>query len=265
MAEEGLERSLLAQPGATQRAEVDPEIAKRGAVVTSGPAGDGVIVEVGSEHGMHSIGHDGRDLEFFVAQSSGEEDRLIDRFVAWRGDQDKGRVSTLQQRHHRIGPLTESGLHSIERPEKCDGIGDGIAAHDSRNGLQERLRRDVGDLHAELGRGHEHAVQPVVEEAHEPGRRIEEVEGVASGRGVDHHEVESLVAVEVVQLLGRHVLLGARQRARHVAIEAVGQNLVDLPGVGRVTPNQAIEGGASVEHHGPQLAGPDACYQGRFV
>ena len=37
---------------------------------------------------------------------------------------------------------------------------------------------------------HEQAEEAVVEEAGEPPRRVEEVEGVAGRRGVDHDEVE---------------------------------------------------------------------------
>ncbi len=54
----------------------------------------------------------------------------------------------------------------------------------------------------------------MVEEAGEHPGRLEEVERVAARRRVDDHEVEAVVAVQLVQRLGRHVLLGAAQRTR---------------------------------------------------
>ena len=59
------------------------------------------------------------------------------------------------------------------------------------------------------GRQHQQPEQAVVEEAGEHARRLEEVEGVAARRRVDDDEVEALVGVELVQRLGRHVLLRA--------------------------------------------------------
>ena len=81
---------------------------------------------------------------------------------------------------------------------------------------QHRLRGEPDDPHAGPRRQHHQLEQPVVEEAGEHARSLEEVEGVAARRRVDHHEVEAVVGVQQVQRLGRHVLLGAAQRAGDV-------------------------------------------------
>ena len=70
-------------------------------------------------------------------------------------------------------------------------------------------------------RHHEQPEDPVVEQPGEPPRRVEEVERVAGRWRVDDDEVEAAFVVQLVQLLHRHVLLRARQRAGDVAVEAV--------------------------------------------
>ena len=74
------------------------------------------------------------------------------------------------------------------------------------------------------------------------------------GGRVDHDEVETFVVVELMQHLGRHVLLRSAQRTGDVLVERVRQDAVDLIGTLRVSADQAVEGRRSVEHHRPQLA-----------
>ena len=86
----------------------------------------------------------------------------------------------------------------------------------------------VHRLHDAPGRRHEDAVEAVVEEAGEAARGVEEVEGVAGRRRVDDDEVEVALVVELVELLRRHVLLRARERAGDVLVEAVGEDALGL-------------------------------------
>jgi methylmalonyl-CoA mutase cobalamin-binding subunit len=94
----------------------------------------------------------------------------------------------------------------------------------------------------------------VVEEPGEHARRLEEVERVAARRRVDHHEVEPFVVVELVERLGRHVLLGAAQRPGDVAVEAVLEDPLSLIVVAGVGAHHLIEHRGRVEHHRPQLS-----------
>ena len=66
--------------------------------------------------------------------------------------------------------------------------------------------------------------------------------------GIDDDEVEPAVLVELVELLHRHVLLRARERAGDVAVEAVAQDAVRLRVVVRIGAHELVEGGLGVEH-----------------
>ena len=109
------------------------------------------------------------------------------------------------------------------------------------------------------GRRHEHPVEAVVEEAGQAPRRVEEVERVARRRRVDDDEVEVALLVQLVELLHRHVLLRARERAGDVAVEAVVEDALGLLGSDRrcvTTRSSKVRLG--VEHQRPQLARPVA-------
>ena len=90
-----------------------------------------------------------------------------------------------------------------------------------RDRPQERLGGDVDRLQVGARRHHQQPEEPVVEEPGQPPGRVEEVEGVPRRRRVDDDEVEAALLVQLVELLHRHVLLRARQRAGDVAVEAV--------------------------------------------
>ena len=81
----------------------------------------------------------------------------------------------------------------------------------------------------------------MVEEPGEHPRGLEEVERVSARRGVDDDEVEAVVAVQRVQRLGRHVLLGAAERAGDVAVERVAEDPLDLRLVLGVALDQPVE------------------------
>ena len=65
-----------------------------------------------------------------------------------------------------------------------------------------------------------------------------------------------VLVVQLVELLHRHVLLRARQRAGDVAVEAVGQDALGLLGGLGVLDDQVVERGLGVEHQRPELARP---------
>ena len=114
---------------------------------------------------------------------------------------------------------------------------------------EKRLYRDPGHLRERARRHHQHPEDAIVEESEQPARRVEEVERVTGRGSVDHDQVELAAVVQLVQLLHRHVLLGAAERARHVAIEAVVENALGLFGGGGVRGHELVEGRFRVEHH----------------
>ena len=91
-----------------------------------------------------------------------------------------------------------------------DGIGQHIATHHLADSAQHGLRGHVEHFEALARWQHEQSKQPMINKACERCWRIEEVERVARRRGVDHDEIEAMIAVQLVQLFGRHVFLRAR-------------------------------------------------------
>ena len=187
-----------------------------------------------------------------------EEVGLLDGVAPRRRDEHERGARRRQQLEHDVGAVLEALLHPRERGEERDRVVDHLGADDLRQRPHERLRRDVGRLHQPTRRRHEHAVEAVVEEAGEPARRVEEVERVARRRRVDHDEVEVVRDVQLVELLHRHVLLRARQRAGDVPVEAVAEDALGLLRVGRVRRHEIVERRLRVEHQRPQLARPVA-------
>ena len=88
--------------------------------------------------------------------------------------------------------------------------------------------------------------------------RVEEVERVARRRRVDDDDVELLGVDELVELLHRHVLLGARQRAGQVLVERLAEDRLRLLGRAGVALDEVVEGPLGVEHQGVEVAGPVA-------
>ena len=90
--------------------------------------------------------------------------------------------------------------------------------------------------------------------------RVEEVEGVAGGRGVDDDELEPARRVQLVELLHRHVLLRAGEGTGDVAVEAVREDALHLLLVLRVLRDELVERRLRVEH---RARGVDRAPRGR--
>ena len=149
-----------------------------------------------------------------------------------------------EQRLDRERAVAEAGFHPFERAEERDDVVDRLRADDTRDRAQERLHRDARDPQVRARRHHQHAEDAVVEEAEQAPGRVEEVERVAGRRRVDDDEVEVAVVVELVQLLHRHVLLRAAERAGDVAVEAVVE---DALAPGRSSPRCAVTSWSNVD------------------
>ena len=108
------------------------------------------------------------------------------------------------------------------------------------------------------GRHEQQPEHPVLEEAVEPARRVQEVEGVPRRRRVHHDEVEAALLVQLVQLLHRHVLLGPRQRRGQVAVEAILEDPVGLLGVSeyRATRSSKVPFASSITADSSPLQSP---------
>ena len=119
---------------------------------------------------------------------------------------------------------------------------------------EDDARPAADDLRGEARRGEEDLQRAALEEAREAVGGVEEVQRVARRRGVEHEHVEAPGAVELVELGDRRELLRARDRARELLVDAVGEDVVARCVVGREALDELVERALGVEHHRPQLA-----------
>ena len=85
---------------------------------------------------------------------------------------------------------------------------------------------------------------------------LEEVEGVSRRGSVHDDEVEAAFFGQLVELLHRHVLLGARESFGQVAVEAVLKDSFGLLGRIGMLADEVVEGALRVELKSPELAVP---------
>ena len=124
------------------------------------------------------------------------------------------------------------------------------------DGPQEGVGRHPHEPEAHPGRGHQRLEHPVLQEVRESARRVEEVERVPRWRSVDHHHVETALLHQLVELLHGHVLLGARQGPRQIAVDPVDPDVIGLLVRVGVPGDQVVERALGVEHERVQLTGP---------
>ena len=118
---------------------------------------------------------------------------------------------------------------------------------------RDTVRRNVctatlATLQVRARRHHQQPEDAVVEHAQQPVGRVEEVERVTGRRSVDDDDLVAAVLVQLVELLHRHVFLRARERARHVAVEAVVEDAFGLFLADRVARDESVERRLRVEH-----------------
>ena len=156
------------------------------------------------------------------------------------------------------GALLEAIVHALEGEEELREVLEELQPEDAVGQLEGEGAGPRGHLEGELAGGEVGPEEPAqdarVEEAHQAVGGLEEVEGVAGGRGVEDHEVPALVRRQLQQLLHRHVLVAAGQGGGGVAVEAVLEDAARGGLVGGVAGDELVEGALHVEDHGPELA-----------
>ena len=199
-----------------------------------------------------AVDHQPGQRHLLRAQPLDEVRRLAQRVRLGRGDHQERRTPVLEQLEGALRPLPEAAEERVERGDErlhvlehlgADDLGDRVGHHPEAGGHQPRraaCRREQ-QLH-----------EPAVEEAREPLGGVEEVQRAARGRGVDHDQVPAAgpprVLVELAELLHRHVLLRARERAGDRDVERVVQDLLGLLRAGLAL-HHLVEGALHVEHH----------------
>jgi hypothetical protein len=215
----------------------------------------------GAAQVVHPVEYQAGQWHPVLGQPLHEIRRLAQRVPLGGGHHQERGALVLQQPIGGVGALAEPAEHGVQgRDEGLDvaqdlraehlGQGVGRGVHPGRQGPQ------VGPA-ADLGRRREQPDEPPVQERAEPGRGVQEVQGRPGRRGVDDHQVPGAVPVgggpQLAELLHRHVLLGAGERAGQRLVEGIGQDLLGLVG-GRVRLDDLVEGALHVEHHGVEAA-----------
>ena len=204
--------------------------------------------------GVHAVDDHAAERHPRLGQLAVEEDRLLDRVVLGRGDDQERRRGVLEQRADALGALGEAVDQPAERAEEHRQV---LEQVDAGHALEQR-EHDAGpapdDLAADPGRAEEHPDRAALEEAGEAAGRVEEVERVARRRRVEHEQVVVALLVELEQLRDRGELLRAGDRARELLVDPVGEDLVARRRVGREPLDDLVERALGVEHHRPQLA-----------
>ena len=179
---------------------------------------------------MHAVDDECLDDLAGLGQALREEGRLLHGVTPGRGDEHERGIRIAEEVADDPRSVPEALFHTLEGAEERDDVLDHLGADDAGDGAQERLYRNARDPQVGTRRHHEQAEHAIVEQTYESLGRVEEVERVASGRRVDDDQIEVALVVQLVQLLHRHVLLGATERTGDVAIEAVVEDPLRLLG-----------------------------------
>ncbi len=186
-----------------------------------------------------------------------EERRLAQGVRVRRGHHQERRLPVLEDLVGLVRPGPETPEQGVEGGhERLD-----VAQHLPAEHLADRAGHHGHARREQPGRSprrsQQYPDQPAVEERGQPFWGVQEVESGPGRWRVDHDQVPSTagggLGPELAELLHRHVLLGAGERARQRLVERV---LVDLLGlVGRrVGRDDLVEGPFHVEHHRVEAA-----------
>ena len=158
----------------------------------------------------------------------------------------------LEGAGHGVGPLDEAVVHRLEEDEELGDVLQELRAEDAVGHRVEGPRRRVDE--PGLVRQDQPAQQAAGEEVGHALGRLEEVDGVAGGRGVHDDQVVAARGVDLVQPLHGDVVVALDELAGDVLVERVGQDGLAGRGVGGVGAHQGVPRLLGVEHGGPQLA-----------
>ena len=157
-----------------------------------------------------------------------------------------------------LRPLLESLVHALEGEEELREVLQELQAEEAVGEVEGEGSGARGDLEREPPRHEVGLEEPAqharIEESHEAVGSLEEVEGVAGGRGVDHDQVVGAGAVDLVEPLHGDVLVALHEAAGDVLVQGVLEDASGGDAVGRVAADQLVPRLAGVEHGRPQLA-----------
>jgi hypothetical protein len=204
----------------------------------------------------HPVGHDASQGYAERLEPVEELHGLLGGLPFGAGDQDEGGCGSQQEGTDVAGARSKALRHALERQQELGQVLDEADARQPLDHLEDPARAALEQSEPEAtGRERgvdQHVDEPAVEELEQALGRLEEVEGVLCGRGVDDDQVEAATFGQLVDLLHRGVLHAPCQRVRDVLIDRVREDpLTRLVALCEAV-HQIVEGALHVEHHGPQ-------------
>ena len=177
-------------------------------------------------------------------------------------DDERG-LGVLEQRVGLVGALPEAAEHRVEGSHERLNVLQQLATEHLGQGVGDDVHPDAEHLEAgpasRLGRCRQEPDEAAVEERAQALGGVEEVQRRPRRGGVHDDEVPAAVptgfGAQLTELLHRHVLLGAGERARQRLVEGVGEDLLGLLR-GGVVEDDLVEGPLHVEHHRVEGAAP---------
>jgi hypothetical protein len=204
----------------------------------------------------HPVGHHAGQGYAERLESVEELHGLLGGLPFGAGDQDEGCLGSEQEGADVAGARTEALRHAFERQQELGQVLDEADARQPLDHLEDAARAALEQAEPEAtGRERgvdQHVDEPTVEELEQALRRLEEVEGVLCGRGVDDDQIEAATVYQLVDLLHGGILHAPRQRVRDVLIDRVHKDPLTRLVVLCEAVHQIVEGALHVEHHGPQ-------------
>ena len=150
--------------------------------------------------------------------------------AASSSESSRGEVTTTnvlrscgEQRVDLAGALAEALDHPAEAAEELGQVREQVHAGGPLHRAEEHAAAAAEQLQAQHARPREQLERRRVDERGQLARRVEEVERVPGRRRVEHQQVVDALAVELVELLHRHVLLRAGHGVRQLAVDRVGR------------------------------------------
>ena len=138
---------------------------------------------------MEAVDDEAGEREATLPQRPAKPDRFVDRLALGRGDEHERRPGRAQQ---LLDVLSASWKLSVMSPSSAKKpVTSAIASTPvTAAAPQERRGPDAQHPHPEPGRSEQDLQHPSLQERGQPARRLQEVERVARGRRVKHHQIE---------------------------------------------------------------------------
>ena len=153
-------------------------------------------------------------------------------------DDDERGSAIVQQAVDGARALHEAVVHRLEVHEELGDVLQELRAQDSIGDLVEGPRREVDDARARRGR--QPTQEPTAEEVGHALWRLEEVDGVPGGRGVDDDQVVFTAGVDLVQALHGDVVVALHEARREVLVQRVVEDALRGRRVGHVHTHEGV-------------------------